>query len=957
MATTDDLVLQGWFDEDLVTGAAALSVSASSVSAISGALTTAIRMVSGLAALCAVTATLSTSITPTAALASQASVTAALTTSTAGALPQFDAPSLYGLPYYGESSSSFTHVVGSNSNRYLFVILGRGTGYGILPTSVTFNGTALSLISDAVNGGWGTEAVVYGLLAPASGSGTVAVNWGTQTRGGIAAVSAFNVDQTTPLGTAVASISGSATVASNALGVVLDVFDTDSGNAYPIAPGSGQFAIANFIGSDTGGNAAQGIGISSKPGATSVTMSWTGAHTAAQVAVPINAPSVSGMAAGLAGASAVTASLTTGIRLAASPAAAASVTAALTTGIPLTVGSSGTNLLPTGWNEFDASAWIKSGTTVTVDAATAPDGTVSADRVAMPATGGTFALQSVTLSSGVTYTFSLWAKVVSLTNPKFCLNLWDGSGSTILAESEFTATDTNWHQYSIQYTPVSTAAYYVGIDNGLSFASNVVDIYAWGAKLETGAVATSYLQGLSAAASLTASLTTAIKLTAAPAGVSAVSASLSTAIQLAAAPAGAAAVSAALTTGIPLTSSMGGQAAITATLLAGSGLQASLAGQSAISGSLDTGIVLTAAPAAQAAVVATLTVPKPLTAAPAAATAVTASLTTGIPLTSAQAAQAAVAASLTTGIVLTASPVAQASVGAGLTTGIPLTGALAGQASITSSLTTAGNFTINAAAVSSLTGALTTQIVLVASPASASTVGGSLTTAIRLTAGAAGQASIGAQLATGIPLSSASNGQASLGASLTTAIQMTAAPAVVVSTTGALTTAIRLQASPQATATLSVLTLGSSILAGEPRFILKRPRARVFTVQRKQTRAFTAARKVARPFTVIKTMSNRRFESKDPTEKVKLTFDFSPDLASGVTLTGTITVALTLAYGTDPAVNLTQNGSATFNATATQVIVPVQAGLDGNDYRVSVQVGTTDALTYLELDGVLPVRS
>lgn len=105
-------------------------------------------------------------------------------------------------------------------------------------------------------------------------------------------------------------------------------------------------------------------------------------------------------------------------------------------------------------------------------------------------------------------------------------------------------------------------------------------------------------------------------------------------------------------------------------------------------------------------------------------------------------------------------------------------------------------------------------------------------------------------------------------------------------------------------------------------------------------------------------MSNRRFDaSKDPVEKVRLTFDFTPDLPTGVTLTGAATATITTAYGTDPSVSLTTNGSPALDATSMKVLVPVQGGLDGCDYRVSVKVGTTDSQIYLELDGVLPVRS
>lgn len=104
-------------------------------------------------------------------------------------------------------------------------------------------------------------------------------------------------------------------------------------------------------------------------------------------------------------------------------------------------------------------------------------------------------------------------------------------------------------------------------------------------------------------------------------------------------------------------------------------------------------------------------------------------------------------------------------------------------------------------------------------------------------------------------------------------------------------------------------------------------------------------------------MSTRRFDTKDPLEKVKLTFDFTVDLPTGVTLSGTPTVAITLDRGNDPAPSSIANGSAGLDATLKKAIVPVQAGVEANDYRISVVCSTTDPKIVLELDGVLPIRS
>lgn len=159
----------------------------------------------------------------------------------------------------------------------------------------------------------------------------------------------------------------------------------------------------------------------------------------------------------------------------------------------------------------------------------------------------------------------------------------------------------------------------------------------------------------------------------------------------------------------------------------------------------------------------------------------------------------------------------------------------------------------------------------------------------------------------------------------------------------------------------------------DPRYITQRGFARAFyvwptslyVINRSPLRPFTAGRGV-RNLTVLRfssrnftrtTVSNRRFDTKDPTEKVTLTFDFTNDLPSGVTLSGSPTVAVTLTRGVDPSPTNILNGAASLDGTSKMVIVPVQGGVDGCEYDVSVQCNTTNALLKFELDAVLPVRS
>jgi hypothetical protein len=129
-------------------------------------------------------------------------------------------------------------------------------------------------------------------------------------------------------------------------------------------------------------------------------------------------------------------------------------------------------------------------------------------------------------------------------------------------------------------------------------------------------------------------------------------------------------------------------------------------------------------------------------------------------------------------------------------------------------------------------------------------------------------------------------------------------------------------------------------------WVVRRRRRRLFTISRRKQRAFE-----------VSAVSSKRFDEKDPTEKVPLTFDFTVDLPDGVVLTSIQGVTFTTVYGTDASPNALANGLVGLDATSKKVIVPVQGGLDGRDYNVSVVALTSESDLVLELNGVLPVRS
>ncbi len=152
----------------------------------------------------------------------------------------------------------------------------------------------------------------------------------------------------------------------------------------------------------------------------------------------------------------------------------------------------------------------------------------------------------------------------------------------------------------------------------------------------------------------------------------------------------------------------------------------------------------------------------------------------------------------------------------------------------------------------------------------------------------------------------------------------------------------------------ATLTPPVGFLTGVPRYTIRRPLARNFTLARANGRVFTAARAFIRTFTV--TSMSIQFPIKGTAEKVPLTFDFTNDLPSGVTLSGTPTVTVALAAGTDSRPSSILNGAAGFNSASTQVIQPVQGGINGCDYLLTATCATTQSNLTLTLIGQLPVR-
>jgi hypothetical protein len=183
--------------------------------------------------------------------------------------------------------------------------------------------------------------------------------------------------------------------------------------------------------------------------------------------------------------------------------------------------------------EFSDAAWNKTigPVTVTADQIAAPDGTTSADLIAATTDNDDhFAVQTISGATAVAYTMSIFVKqgtqrYIILGDRgdavwrflTFDFNTLSISGTTNLTSSSVTSVGNGWYRLTATATRTNTGSYqiFVGFSNVATsstpptYAASASDnFYAWGAQLEVGAFATSYIGTAGASATRSSDLPT-----------------------------------------------------------------------------------------------------------------------------------------------------------------------------------------------------------------------------------------------------------------------------------------------------------------------------------------------------------------------------------------------------------------------------------------------------------------
>jgi hypothetical protein len=167
--------------------------------------------------------------------------------------------------------------------------------------------------------------------------------------------------------------------------------------------------------------------------------------------------------------------------------------------------------------QFDNAAWSKLNTTIGANAVASPDGTLTADTFVESTDGSNqqhYINQSYSVTSGTSYTYTVFAKYVSrqwlvLTGNR---NNWQayfdiqngvvGNKGSLVSSSSITALANGWYRCSVTVVADSTISVafqiYAATANGTTrtpvyIGTGANAFYIWGFQLETGSFLTSYI--------------------------------------------------------------------------------------------------------------------------------------------------------------------------------------------------------------------------------------------------------------------------------------------------------------------------------------------------------------------------------------------------------------------------------------------------------------------------------